>query len=258
MLSSILSIDRLAVLALFATCFSSLPLAAPTGAQIFGLEKRACSTPLKMGTSKAFGGLAASTLTSTGNTAITGNPGTGSAGVYPGTSITGFPPGTVTGALQAGTVIAQTAEADCSTAYYNGLACPVDTALLVSDPGGLTLSPGVYTFSTSAVTLTGTLTLSATGTKGKGQFIFKVTTTFAAAALSKIVLTNTAVACNVYFLIGSSATIGAGAILNGNFIAYTSIAVSEAASNKGTLCALNGAVTLINNALVAQTATCPI
>jgi len=58
--------------------------------------------------------------------------------------------------------------------------------------------------------------------------------------------------CNVYFIVGSSATIGAGSQLQGNILAYTSIAVKSGASDKGTLCALNGAVTLIDDALTAQ------
>jgi hypothetical protein len=106
------------------------------------------------------------------------------------------------------------------------------------------------------VTLSGNLTLNAAGDTKK-QFIFKITTTFTAAALSKVVLINNAQPCNVYFILGSSASIGAGAQMQGNIIAYTAIGASNAASNKGTWCALNAAVTLINNSLVAQAGTCP-
>jgi len=106
------------------------------------------------------------------------------------------------------------------------------------------------------VTLSGTLTLNAAG-DAKKQFIFKITTTFTAAAAAKVVLINNARPCNVYFIVGSSATIGAAAEMQGNIIAYTAIGASNAASNKGTWCALNAAVTLINNSLVAQSGTCP-
>jgi hypothetical protein len=105
------------------------------------------------------------------------------------------------------------------------------------------------------VTLSGTLTLNA-GDDAKKQFIFKITTTFTAAALSKVVLINNAQPCNVYFIVGSSASIGAGAQMQGNIIAYTAISASDAASNEGTWCALNAAVTLINNSLAAQAGTC--
>jgi hypothetical protein len=106
------------------------------------------------------------------------------------------------------------------------------------------------------VALSGTLTLDAGG-NAKKQFIFKITTTFAAAAASKVVLINNAEPCNVYFIVGSSATIEAAAQMQGNMIAYTAIEASDAASNKGTWCALNAAVTLINNSLIAQAGACP-
>jgi hypothetical protein len=106
------------------------------------------------------------------------------------------------------------------------------------------------------VALSGTLTLNAGGDARK-QFIFKITTTFTAAALSKVVLKNGAQPCNVYFIVGSSASIGAGAQMEGNIIAYTAIGAGDAARNKGTWCALNAAVTLINNSLVAQAGACP-
>jgi len=104
--------------------------------------------------------------------------------------------------------------------------------------------------------LPGTLTLNAGGNASR-QFIFKIGTTFTTGALSKIVLTNNAQPCNVYFIVGSSATIGAGAQLAGNIIAYTAIGAGNAAQNRGTWCALNAAVTLLNNKLVAQAGTCP-
>lgn len=121
---------------------------------------------------------------------------------------------------------------------------------------GITLLPGVYTFRTLATTLTGTLTPNAAGNQ-KGQFIFLITTTFNAGAAAQVVLINNAQACNVYFIVGSSASIGAAAKMQGNIIAHTSISASNAASNKGTWCALNAAVMLINNGLTAQAAVCP-
>jgi hypothetical protein len=114
MKSTILSADRLAVLALFATCFGSLSLAAPT-AEGLPMDKRAL--PVLMGRAKSFGALSSTTLTSTGNTAITGSGGVGDGGVWPGTEIPGFPPGTASGVLAPGTVFAQNGEADCLIAY---------------------------------------------------------------------------------------------------------------------------------------------
>ena len=111
---TILSVDRLASLALLTTYFSSLSLAAPVVEKL-AVEKRAL--PVLMGLAKSFGALGASTLTSTGATAITGTGGVGNGGTWPGTSITGFPPGTASGVLAPGTVLAQNGEAACLTAY---------------------------------------------------------------------------------------------------------------------------------------------
>ena len=115
---SILSVDRIATLAFLAAYFSSLSLAAPTAAPIAennAIEKRAL--PVLMGLAKSFGALAATTLTSTGATAITGTGGVGNGGTWPGTAIIGFPPGTASGVLAPGTVLAQNGEAACLTAY---------------------------------------------------------------------------------------------------------------------------------------------
>jgi hypothetical protein len=114
MKSTILSVDKLVILAFFATYFSSLSLAAPTVEKL-ALERRAL--PVLMGLAKSFGALGATTLTSTGATAITGINGVGNGGVWPGTAITGFPPGTVSGVLAPGTTLAQNGEAGCLTAY---------------------------------------------------------------------------------------------------------------------------------------------
>lgn len=99
--------------------------------------------------------------------------------------------------------------------------------------------------------LTGALTLDGSS-NAKGQFIFLIETTFGSAAGAQVKLVNGAQACNVYFIVGSSATVGAASALQGNLIAYTSISVENGASNKGIFAALNGAVTLIDNALTAQ------
>jgi hypothetical protein len=208
------------------------------------LEKR--SLPVVMGLAKTFGAIAATTLTSTGDTVITGDCGT-----CPGTAITGFPPGVCTGTTSAGGTAACNAEAACLTAYNNAKSATPATALPSSNLGGVTLPPGIYTFPTSGVTLSTTFTANGTANP-HGQWIFQISTTFATSVGSKVVLINGAQACNIYFQVGSSATIAAGSALQGNILAYTSIAVGKGSSNKGTLCALNGAVTLIDDALTAK------
>jgi hypothetical protein len=102
--------SRLAVLALVTAQFSPLSLAAPT------VEKRAL--PVVLGAAKSFAALAATTLTSSGATALTGN-----GGVWPGTAIVGFPPGTASGVLAPGTVLAENGQAACLVAYNKYVHC---------------------------------------------------------------------------------------------------------------------------------------
>ena len=175
---------------------------------------------------------------------------TGNCGTCPGTAITGFGPGVCTGSIDAGNTAACNAEAACLTAY-NDAAALVATTTIPTDLGGHTYPPGVYKFTTVNAILSTTLTLNGTG-HPNGQWVFQISTTFATSANSKIVFLGGGQPCNVYFIVGSSATIGAGSQLQGNILAYTSIAVKLGASDKGTLCALNGAVTLIDDALTAQ------
>ncbi|KAI9857570.1 MAG: hypothetical protein M1813_008162 [Trichoglossum hirsutum] len=238
MKGTIFSACKLALLALI-TAQYAIGLAHPP------IEKRAL--PVLMGSAATFGAIAATSLTSTGATAITVDCGT-----CPGISITGFPPGTISGVKSAGGTIACNAEAACLTAYNNAAGLTPTAALASSDLGGLTLPPGIYTFPTSGATLSTTLTLDG-ATNSNGQFIFQISTTFTTSAGSKVLLINGAQACNVYFKIGSSATIIHDSALQGNYLAHTSITVGEASSNKGTLCALNGGISLIHNALTAQT-----
>lgn len=158
----------------------------------------------------------------------------------------------VTGSTSAGGLASQNAEASCLAAYNHAVGLVPTVALVASDLGGVTLSPGVYTFPTPSATLTTTVTLDGTGNPN-GQFIFQISTTFSSAAGSKVLLVGGAQACNVFFVLGTSAAIGAKSEIRGNILAGTLIAASEGASGIGTWCSLNAAVTLINNALTAQT-----
>jgi len=194
------------------TQFVSVSISHPSPEKI---QKR--FVPLDLGLAKTFGAVAATTLTSTGNTLIIGDCGT-----CPGTAITGFPPGECSGTTDAGGTAACDAEAACLTAYNDARAAGPTVALPAADLGGLTLDPGVYTFPTSAGTLTGAVTLNGT-LDSNGQFIFLLDTTFGSAAASQILLINGAQAGNVYIIVGSSATVGAASELQGNLIAYTSV-----------------------------------
>lgn len=198
----------------------------------------AATTSPNLGIADSFAVLGSSTVTNTGNTVITGN-----LGINPGTAITGFPPGTVIGTTYASGPVVTQAHADAVTAYgtLTSATCTTNEPT-VADIGGQTLSPGVYCFPSSAA-ITGTLTLS-----GNGVYIFKIGSTLVTAAgNSNVVLANGATANNVFWAVGSSATLGTGSVLKGTVIAYSSITSTTNAAVDGRLIALNGAVTLDTN-----------
>ena len=116
------------------------------------------------------------------------------------------------------------------------------------------LAPGVFTFPASAASMSSTLTLDG-ASDPTGQWVFQIATTFSTAVGSRVLLINGAQAGNVYFQVGSSATVAGATLLQGNVLTYTSISVGSAVSSNGTLCALNGAVSLIDDTLVAATTT---
>lgn len=186
----------------------------------------------------SFAVLGGSTVTNTATpTVVTGN-----LGVSPGSAVTGFPPGIVTGAIHAGDAVAAQAQSDLTT-LYNSLANAVcDADLTGQDLGGLTLTPGVYCFSTSAQ-LTGTLTLDAQGNPN-AVFTFKIGSTLTTASGSSVLLINSASSCGVFWQVGSSATLGTGTALAGNIVALSSITLNTGASVNGRVLARNGAVTL--------------
>ncbi|MBL8887850.1 MAG: DUF3494 domain-containing protein [Phycisphaerales bacterium] len=200
-----------------------------------------------LGSAQAFGVLAGSTVTNTGPTTISG-----SVGVWPGTAITGFyPPGTITnGSFYAGNAVAQQAQADSLTAF-NALASMAPTTILTGiNLGGLTLTPGVYFFASSAF-LTGTLTLDAQGDPD-ALFVFQTVSTLISASNSSVLTINGADDCNVYWKVGSSATLGTDSAFQGNIIADASITMNTRASLiGGRALALNGAVTLDSNIIEA-------
>jgi hypothetical protein len=198
-----------------------------------------------LGSAQGFAVLGASTVTNAGPTVITGD-----LGVSPGTAVTGFPPGTVTGGtIHAGDATATAAQAAAHTAYANLVAQPCGTNLtgktLGTSPGAVTLSPGVYCFNSSAQ-LTGTLTLD-----GSGVYVFKMGTTLTTASKSSVVLAKGATAGNVFWQVGSSATLGTNTVFVGSILANISDTITTGASVTGRVFALTGAVTLSDNRIRA-------
>jgi len=203
----------------------------------------AAQPPVGLGTADSFGVLASSTVTNTGPSTINGD-----LGVSPGTAITGFPPGKVNGTIHAADAVAGQAKSDLTTAYND--AAGRTPALAVSgDLGGLTLTPGVYK-SSSSLGLTGALTLDAQGNPN-AVFIFQVGSELTTASGSRVNLINGAQACNVFWQIGSSATLGTSSVFAGNILALTSISLNDSVTVNGRALARNGAVTLINDTITA-------
>ncbi len=213
------------------------------------------SAQISLGTAESYSVLGGSTVTNTGATTITGN-----LGVSPGTAVTGFPPGVVAppGVIHSADASAAQAQADLTTAYNAVAGTPTLVDLSGTDLGGLTLTPGVYGF-TSSAQLTGTLTLDAQGNPN-ALFLFKFGTSLTTASGSSVSVINGGSGCNVYWQVGSSATLGTGTAFLGNILALASITLNTGASLGGRALARNGAVTLDgNNVAVCPTApvVCP-
>jgi serine protease AprX len=200
-------------------------------------------TGLGLGTAESFAVLAATTVTNTGPSTINGN-----LGLSPGTAVTGFGPGTVNGTTYAADAIALKAQADLTIAYDDAAARtpPVSAP---ADLGGLTLSPGVYQ-NASSLGLTGTLTLDAQGDPN-AVFVFQAGSTLISGSASQVKLVNGAQACNVFWKVGSSATLGTGSVVAGNILALTSISINDGVTLHGRALARNGAVTLIDDTITA-------
>jgi type VI secretion system secreted protein VgrG len=205
---------------------------------------------LILGSADSFGVLGASTVTSAGTAGTVIN---GDLGVSPGSAITGFPPGIVHGTIYKADGVAQQAQADALTAYNTLAGEAIDQNLTGQNLGGLILTSGVYKFDSSAQ-LTGALTLS-----GNGLFVFQIGSTLTTAAggynnpLSSVVLEDGAQACQVFWQVGSSATIGTYADFVGTILALTSITATTGATVDGRLLALTGAVTLDDNVITVPT-----
>jgi hypothetical protein len=203
-----------------------------------------------LGTAENFAVLGGQTVTNTGATHVTGNM-----GVAPGTAITGFPPGILTGETHAADEVALLAQNDVNTAWNTlaGQACNTD--LTGQDLGGLTLTQGVYCFSSSAQ-LTGPLVLDAQGDPA-ATWVFQVATALNTASNASVTVINSGSACNVYWEIGSSATIGANNAFAGNIVARTSISVGVSTDLIGRALAHTGSVTMETNDITLPNCAAP-
>lgn len=198
-----------------------------------------------LGTATPFAVLAGTpAVTNTGASTITGN-----VGIAPALAVTGFPPGIVSGTVHKGDAVAIKAKSDLATAYTDaaGRSSTATHATL----GGLTLVGGVYTAGGATLGLTGTLTLDGQN-DANSVWIFQATSDLVTASSSTVKLINGASACNVYWQVTSSATLGSGSTFVGTLMALTSITMASGVTVDGRALARNGEVTLIDDTITTQ------
>jgi hypothetical protein len=223
----------------FCACAASVDPASPCSSN---LRSAAALTTASLGTAQTFSVLAGTTVTNAGPTTLSGDLGVG-----PGSALVGFPPGQVLapGTTHAGDGVSQQAQSDLTAAYLAAAGAPCTSNKTGIDLGGLTLSPGVYCF-TSTAGLTGALTLDAGGNPD-AVFVFQITSALTTASASSVRVINGGNPCNVFWQVGSSATLGSGSAFAGNLLVLTSVAVATGASLSGRVLVRNGTVTLDTN-----------
>lgn len=206
---------------------------------------------VSLGSADSFAVLAATTITNSGPTVITGD-----IGLSPGTSITGSPPGIVIGTIHNSDVLAGQAQSDANSAYNTLAGLTTTSNLSGQNLGGMTLTPGVYQFNSSAA-LTEALTL-ATGANPNAVFVFKIGSALTTGANSSVVVTGAGALndAHIFWQVGSSATLKTNTTFDGNVIALTSISLGTGTIIvNGRVIALNGAVTLLSNTILLSTTT---
>ena len=199
-------------------------------------EARAAAVGVPLGTAGPFAVLAGAGITNTGPTTLRGDLGS-----YPTTTTTGTGTLTTTGVNHRGDAVTQGAKADLTTAY-NTAAGEGPPHPVTADLAGRTLTAGVYR-SGSSLGLTGAVTLDAGGNPN-AAFVFQAGSTLTTSSASRVLLTNGAQACNVFWQVGSSATLGTGSTFRGSILALTDITVTTGVTIEGRVLARNGAVTL--------------
>ncbi len=202
---------------------------------------------VSLGGTSALAILAGSGITSTGATVITGDM-----GLSPGSSIGGFPPGILNGTQHINDAIAGQAKLDLTT-LYNDLAgrTSTDIVTLSGNIGGLTLTPGLYKSTSSLAVSSGDLTFDAKG-NANAVFIIQIASTLTTTSGRQVILSGGALASNIFWQVGSSATFGTTSVFKGTVLVMQSITFNTGATLDGRGFARTGAITMAGNTIVKQ------
>ena len=204
-------------------------------------DAAAVEAPVALGSAATFGVLAATTVTTIPVTTINGD-----LVVSPGNTVTGAP--IVNGTTHLGDPTAAQAQGDLTVAYNDAAGRTLGSVLVAGNLGGQTLAPGLYTSTTSLEISSGDLTLDAFGDPN-AVWIFQMASTLTTTAGRQVILSGGAQAANIFWQVGSSATIGTTSVFKGNILALTSIAMNTGATLDGRALARNGAVALDGNTI---------
>jgi hypothetical protein len=200
--------------------------------------------PVMLRSAAAFAVLAGSTVTSTGLTSVTGD-----LGVSPGTAVTGFPPGIIVGNEHAGDPAAAQGVADLVTAYIDAAGRTLCAITVAGNLGGQTLTPGLYKSTSSLAISSGNLTLDGQGDPN-AVFIFQMASTLTTTSGLQVILTGGAKPSNVFWQVGSSATLGTTSAFQGTIMAFQAITLDTGAALNGRALAIIAAVALDSNTIL--------
>lgn len=200
--------------------------------------------PVDLGSAAGFVVLGGSTVTNIGLTQVNGD-----LGLSPGSAVTGFPPGVVNGTQHITDPIAAQAKLDLTTAFNDAAGRTLNVVIVsTGELGGLTLAPGLYRSGISSFAITSVdLTLDAQG-DSNAVFIFQMpSSTLTVGNGRKVTLAGGAKSANIFWQVGSSATLGTTSVTEGTILADQAITLQTGAVLNGRALAQIGAVTLDSN-----------
>jgi hypothetical protein len=230
----------------------ALAIALVIAMSLFSQSASAATAAVNLGTAGSYAVLAGSTVTNTGPSVISGN-----VGVSPGTAVTGFggaPNGTVNnGTIHTADASAASAQRALTRAYNDAAGRPKSASISAAIGAGQTLGPGVYN-ATSGLEVGGSLILDG---DSSAVFIFQAGSTLITDTGTTITLAGGAQACNVFWQVGSSATINSGTVFVGTILASTAITVGTGDTVMGRALASTAAVTLDDDTITAPTCATP-